>query len=667
MSFIYPQFLYGLFALSIPIIIHLFNFRRRRKVYYSSTEFLKNIQEASTSKLKIKHWLILLSRLLFITALVLAFAQPFIPAQEQRSSDPDIYIYLDNSASMTNEVSTDFHGIDAGISYINQLPALFPAGTRYKLLTNDFASYSNFFVTGEELTDLTTEINADAAVRSTSEIWNRLQSGIEESPKKDIFWISDFQKSTSGSLQELALDSTVRINLIPIEFESESNLFVDSVYLNNPFFFGQDNVALTVVVRNSGFTDRTRVPIKVFLNEIQSSNATIDINANSRQEIVFDLGFELDKVSQGRVSIEDYPVTFDNDFYFTIDRANKVDIVEVKSGLETSPFESVFGNQDLFTFSSFTTGNIDYNRLQNADLIVLNQLDVIDPSLIAVAGNFLSNGGSVALVPGPQPDVSSFQQLVGRRSVQRRDSLFARNLDSPDMSNPFFENVFEERSNRVAMPPATQTLAWGQDRAALLSFRNGEPFLSQIANMGSLYLFAGPLSDSFTGFHNHALFVPIMYKMAIYSQKDFSNLYYSISDPQVVLKIDSVDQNTLIKMERDGEAFIPSQRLVAGSMLMELPQDVVQQGFYSIMKDENPLTSVAFNIDSKESLLQQFTASEIENTFAQQPNITSYSSTTEQEFAKAVRNQYEGIPLWKFAITLALIFLMAEVLLIRFL
>jgi len=102
MSFLYPQFLYGLFALSIPIIIHLFNFRRRRKVFYSSTEFLRNIKEASTSKLKIKHWLILFSRLLFITALVLAFAQPYIPAQEQRSSDQDIYIYLDNSASMTN-------------------------------------------------------------------------------------------------------------------------------------------------------------------------------------------------------------------------------------------------------------------------------------------------------------------------------------------------------------------------------------------------------------------------------------------------------------------------------------------------------------------------------------------------------------------------------------
>ena len=145
MSFLYPLFLYGLLALSIPIIIHLFNFRKTRRVYYSSTQFLKNIKEASTSSLKIKHWLILASRLFFLTFLVLAFAQPFIPAQQHRSSDPDVYIYLDNSASMTNEVGTDFTALDAGLSFINQLPQLFAAGTRYKLLTNDFSSFSNFF------------------------------------------------------------------------------------------------------------------------------------------------------------------------------------------------------------------------------------------------------------------------------------------------------------------------------------------------------------------------------------------------------------------------------------------------------------------------------------------------------------------------------------------
>ena len=52
MTFLYPSFLFGLFALAIPVIIHLFNFRRTKKIYFSNTLFLKKVKEASSSKLK---------------------------------------------------------------------------------------------------------------------------------------------------------------------------------------------------------------------------------------------------------------------------------------------------------------------------------------------------------------------------------------------------------------------------------------------------------------------------------------------------------------------------------------------------------------------------------------------------------------------------------------
>ena len=83
MKFLYPEFLFGLFTLIIPIIIHLFNFRRSKKVYFSSTRFLKNIKKSTSQKRQIKHFLILFSRLLFLTFLVLAFAQPFIPSTDK--------------------------------------------------------------------------------------------------------------------------------------------------------------------------------------------------------------------------------------------------------------------------------------------------------------------------------------------------------------------------------------------------------------------------------------------------------------------------------------------------------------------------------------------------------------------------------------------------------
>jgi hypothetical protein len=102
MKFLYPEFLFGLFTLAIPIIIHLFNFRKSKKVYFSSIRFLQNIKKSTSQKRKLKHYLILFSRLLFLTFLVLAFAQAFLPSTDRNPQAESVYVYLDNSSSMSN-------------------------------------------------------------------------------------------------------------------------------------------------------------------------------------------------------------------------------------------------------------------------------------------------------------------------------------------------------------------------------------------------------------------------------------------------------------------------------------------------------------------------------------------------------------------------------------
>jgi hypothetical protein len=84
MIFLYPSVLFFLLALAIPIIIHLFNFRRYKKIYFSNVAFLKNIQTESEKKSKLKHLLVLLSRLLAFAALIVAFSQPYIPTGKKK-------------------------------------------------------------------------------------------------------------------------------------------------------------------------------------------------------------------------------------------------------------------------------------------------------------------------------------------------------------------------------------------------------------------------------------------------------------------------------------------------------------------------------------------------------------------------------------------------------
>ena len=54
-SFLYPSFLWALLFVAAPIILHLFNFRKFKKVYFSNVSLLKEIKEeikASVTQMK---------------------------------------------------------------------------------------------------------------------------------------------------------------------------------------------------------------------------------------------------------------------------------------------------------------------------------------------------------------------------------------------------------------------------------------------------------------------------------------------------------------------------------------------------------------------------------------------------------------------------------------
>ena len=60
MQFKHPEILYALILLIIPIIIHLFQLQKFKKVAFTNVEFLKRIELQTRKSSKLKKWLILL-------------------------------------------------------------------------------------------------------------------------------------------------------------------------------------------------------------------------------------------------------------------------------------------------------------------------------------------------------------------------------------------------------------------------------------------------------------------------------------------------------------------------------------------------------------------------------------------------------------------------------
>lgn len=664
MSFLYPSFLWALTALSIPVLIHLFNFRRTTRVFFSNNRFLREIKEVTTARRRLRHYLILASRLLFLFFLVIAFAQPLIPAREQLGADRRIVLYIDNSQSMSAQLDDKTRGIENALSFARNVAEVFPPDTRYRILTNDFAPFSNSFKTKPEALDLLAQIRLSGVSRSMQEIKDRLNQ--DPVRLKDIFWISDFQKSTTGAIPG-SWDSLGTWHLVPVEFASTSNVFVDTAYLQNPFAASEEKNVLTVKLRNEGESEAGQLNVRISINGIQAGTSLVNIPAHATTETTFDLVSGLKGLNRGLISFPDFPVSFDNEFCVALNFTDKINIIEIKPGNTVTPVELVFGNREVFNFRSYPAGNFNHSLLAEAELLVVNGLNQIDPSLNLSLRNFLSQrSGSVLFIPGPEPDLASYQQFTAMPGMRLKEGETLADLDKPDFSNPFFENVFEERSISMAMPRARKLLDWGDDRSAILAFKNDQPFLSRYDQGGKLFILASPLQSPFTDFFSHALFVPVMYRIAASGIRNDARLYYTLQESFLRIRMDSLTGDEPLRLAGARE-IVPAQRRVNNEVYLDIPKFSIDQGFYHVIARGDTVNLLAFNPGKAESLLDQYRPNEIKNQMGNGSNITIFEPGSAEAFSDELKARYLGKPLWNYALMLALFFLLAEVLLVRFL
>ena len=154
MIFANPLFLWGLLALAIPIAVHLFQFRRYKKVYFSNVERLNALQAESRRRSTLRRWMVLAMRCLAIIFLVLAFAQPTLPGKGQtlHSGSTAVSVYVDNSFSMENSGS-DGSQLEIAKQKAREIVAAYRPGDRYQLMTNTMRGEEFRWLSREEFLD----------------------------------------------------------------------------------------------------------------------------------------------------------------------------------------------------------------------------------------------------------------------------------------------------------------------------------------------------------------------------------------------------------------------------------------------------------------------------------------------------------------------------------
>ncbi|MGD1842617.1 MAG: BatA domain-containing protein [Thermonemataceae bacterium] len=680
MSFVYPQFLWALFVVAIPILIHLFNFRRIKKVYFTNVRFLKAIKTETNAVRTLKELLILLMRVLFFTALVLAFAQPFLPSdnsQQGLQANSVVSIYLDNSYSMQNELDNKPY-LNWAIEAVTDLVNIFPQAASFQLITNDFENKEQFVNNASKIEDRLTEMQFSNKHRTFDIIHNRQQSllqRVKQVAQNQLFWFSDFQKSTAGALEKIALDSANQYYLVPIKTQDNQNVAIDSVWLSNPFIKENETNTINFMAHNYGTEAYEDLSFKLFIDYIQVSTATLSIAADGTTSGSFNFTVQGKGLKKCRITFEDYPIVFDNEYFFTVEVAPVIRILHLYEEQRHSYIQRVFDSEASFKATHYSTKNLDYSAIAASDLVVINEVDRLDGELKTQLQTFVKNGGSLAIFPPPQPDATSYTTFLGGLGIRglqvvKSDSLqktVAKTLQAPNIDQPFFKGIFEKIPTNLYMPYANASLRWINTGFPLLQFKSGATFATEnTVGRGHLYLFAAPLARTHSDFALNAIFVPIMYKIASLSKQQGNRLAYTFQDKNIVLEVEENPSGQIYELTKDELTFIPAQRQAGEQLFLELPQDALEAGYYTLTLEDKPVSTLAFNYGKEESAMAFYTEEELKELFGNRKHVHIYESLTDKAFVSAFKEQNIGTPLWKYFVWAALFFVLAEIAIIRF-
>jgi len=678
MNFLFPTFLIGLAAIAIPIIIHLFNFRKYKKIYFTNVQFLKELKQESDSKSKLKELLILAMRILAIACLVFAFAQPFIPGKTKtQQGEKAISIYIDNSFSMegTNKTGTLLENAKTDAT---EIVNSFNASDKFQLLTNDFEGKHQRFLSKEEFVEQLNDVKISSATKNITDVIKRQQDFLQTggSKNKRLFLLSDFQKNTA-LISKQAIDTDAVINLIPIVSSEVNNVYIDSIWFETPVQQLGTQQMVHAAIINKSTKDIENGSLKLFINDKQVSLNSFNATAGSKVDVSIGFTVKAKGVNKGMLKIEDYPITYDDIFYFTFNAQSTISalVINGKESKTAGNFKSLMQDDSLFLFAENNESAIDYSIFPKLNLIVLNELTGITTGLAVELQKFVANGGSLVIFPAKKPDLISYSEAFKNLQLPLITGLDTSNTKTQTINfeQGLYEGVFEKIDQKMDLPKVYEHYRFTQNTKSnsqnVIVLQNGNPLLLQYnIGTGKIYVFAIPSDESASNFIKHALFVPTLIKIAILSLKP-DPLYYKTAANESIDLVNSSNYSDkplhIINTTKTTDV-IPEHRLVNNTTHLFTQNQITQSGWYNVMNNDSVLKGLAFNYDRRESDLIFYNKDElqkqIDDTGLRNMRIIE---SGEKKLSATLQEVNDGKKLWKLFLILALGFLAAESLIIR--
>ncbi len=676
MHFVHPHLLWWLFAMAIPVIVHLFNFRRHRTLLFSDVRLLKNLQQQTNKQRNLRHLLILLARMLAIAALVIAFARPYIkPGDAPDEGLKHISFYLDNSLSMQLR-SDRMSVLDELRNQASSLPSAFRMDDKFRLLSNDFLPQHQIFMSGDEFRQELQQVRSNAMGVNLGQVLQRLQTsaGNISGSGHFAYLLSDFQRSNI-SLDNLIADTNLHVFLVQGVPAMRNNISLDTCWLDNPVLLPGQPVVLNVSITNWGNAAAKAIPVTLSVNGVQKAATTIDIAAGQKTSLVLQYIPESAGHHQAVVAIVDEPVTFDDELFLTFEVRLAIPVLEIYEGRPNPYLGLLFGDDPYTDYYTAQRLRLDVQMIESFETIILSGLDDINTGLERSLETFVTNGGNLIIFPSVSSNASTalFASRYGLMYSASFDTTRSR-VSVLQTAHPLLKGALGKVPDNAELPWVRRWFALNSGNNATaqtpVSLLNGRPLLLSLdAGQGLVYAYATALDESWTNLMNNNLFVALMVRSVLHSNRK-AGLYQTLDGPvRIPLRAYTYNERERLELQAENQSFriLPEITAQADQSQALIYPELLRPGFYSLFTGDSLISRIAVNESRKESIMDFAPATTVKKMLLEAGyKHVDIIETDARGLGEAVSAYLTGRPIHQYFIWLTLLFLLAEVLIIRF-
>lgn len=632
MQFEHPTLLWALFLLLIPIIVHLFQLRRFKKTPFTNVAMLQKVVSESRKSSTLKKWLLLFARLGLLAALVLAFAKPF-SSKKTALAPKETVVYLDNSFSMQAQKE----GATLLEKAIQDLIKNFNEDAPFSLITND-ETYADITINDSKnellaIAPTVQQLRFNDVLLKAGALFSNNEGAVQ-----NLVLISDFQATLGDIPDSIPVQNLFTVVLRP---EKESNVAIDSINIESGNGLSQSDLSIYL----SGNHEEENLPIALFDNDtlIAKTSAAMDQTGSAKVLFSIPAGDDI----KGRIEISDAGLPYDNNFFFTIGKPEKIKVLVVAN--TNSDYLRRIYTEDEFDLTIARPDQLDYSLIEKQNTLVLDGLTRVPQSLSEVLKDFMANGGNLVFIPSKEADLGNYNQMLSffgaPRFLEWVDA--PKNISNINFDHPILASVFEKQVTNFQYPKVAGHYRVNGSANTILGYDGNEPFLYQENN---LYVFSAPLVSENTNFKSSPLIVPVFYNICLASLKK-PRLYEVLGRPtQVDLPVRTAQDN-ILKLSLEGEEFIPRQRSFANKTTLFFDTNPSIAGTYDITDGQQKVGRISFNYPRTESLLVYHDLSDTK--------ITEQTDNLADAF-EILKAQDEISSYWKWFVILALVFALME-------